>query len=250
MRSIRFTAFPVGSSLLVKLVQFHSRLAWRYTFRMNAYRACVLAAPSSAEAHYNLGNSLTQLGDYAGALAQYTRSLELEDDPTRRPDLLGMRYFQGLASREDVERAIATESLPLSLLVYLYSLLDHPDPQQRDPKFVLRLIEEQPTLSTGVDWLYLLTTVAKIRNEDWAEALAAFEGHYTPPTAIFVTPMAFDFIRSLIYSKLGRDDVAREFYARAMGVWNDQTRGNEPAWSHSDVMRWRKEAEAALTAPK
>ena len=99
---------------------------------------------------------------------------------------------------------------------------------------------------TGVDWLYLLTTIAKVRSEDWAGALAAFEGHHTPPSAIFVTPMAFDFIRSLIYSKLGRADAAREFYARGLGVWNDQTRGNESAWSHSDVMRWRKEAEAAL----
>jgi hypothetical protein len=31
-----------------------------------------------------------------------------------------------------------------------------------------------------------------------------------------------------------------------MAAWDEQTRGKSAAWERSDVMRWRKEAEAAL----
>jgi hypothetical protein len=84
------------------------------------------------------------------------------------------------------------------------------------------------------------------RDEDWQGALDVMQGHYQPPAVLLVTPMAFDFLRSLIYSKLDRDGEARECYVRGMAAWNEQTGGNPQAWERSDVMRWRREAEAAL----
>jgi hypothetical protein len=61
-----------------------------------------------------------------------------------------------------------------------------------------------------------------------------------------MTPMAREFMRSLIYSKNGRVAEARDCYERAMVVWNDETADDPDAWARSDAMRWRREAEAAL----
>jgi serine/threonine-protein kinase len=211
-----------------------------------AYAVCVEASPTSAEAHYGHGTSLVLLGDYAGALAEFSRSLEIEDDPSRRADKLNMRYYLGLASRDEILRAISIEVQSSSLATLLYGLLDHPDPKQRDPAFVLRIIAEQKTLFARADYLFVLRTVALARSEDWPGALAEFENHFVSPAELLVTPIAYEFLRSLINSKVGRKSEAQECYARAMVEWNAKTAGNEAAWQHSDVMRWRKEAEAAL----
>ncbi len=218
----------------------------RLTESLDAYRACLAMDPSNAEAHYGIGWNLVQLGDYAGALDSFTRSLALVDDPSRRPDLLSARFYRGLATKDDLMRAVERESVPQSMLTCLYPLIDHPDPRQRDPKFVLRILEERADELKQSDWPWVAETVAKVRLEDWPGALEAIENHFTPPAAQILSASAYDFLRSLIYSKLGRSDAARECYARGMAAWNEQTRGNADAWEKSDVMRWRRESEAAL----
>ncbi len=218
----------------------------RLTEAEGAYRACVASAPRNAEAHYSLGLALLQLGDHAGDLASLTRSLELEDDPNRRPDLEAARFFVGQIQREDVVRLLAEETLPNNFVTYLYALLDHPDPRQRDPALVLRTLEERASLIADASWLYVVETVARVRAQDWPGALAAIEGHYRTPEYMLLTPSAHDFVRALIYSRLGREGEARECFKRGMVAWNTQTGGNPAAWEHSDVMRWRREAEAAL----
>jgi serine/threonine-protein kinase len=218
----------------------------RLTEAERAYAACVAMSPSSAEAHYSRGTCLVLLGDYVGALAEFSRSLEIEDDPTRRADRLSARYYQGVATRDELMHAIASEAQAANLATLLYPLLDHPDPKQRDPAYVLRLIEEQPTLFAGTDFAYLLVTVAKARSGDWKGAFAAFGDRFVPPSSLFLSPSAFEFLRSLINSKVGRADAARECFLRGMAEWNAKTAGNETDWQKSDVMRWRREAEAAL----
>jgi serine/threonine-protein kinase len=210
------------------------------------YSTCIAMSPSNAEAHYGRGSMLVLLGDYAGAQAEFTRSLELEDDPKRRPDQVSARFYQGLATRAELDRAIAGETSNQSLGTLLYPLLDHPDPKQRDPAFVLRLLAERPTLFAGADFQFLLVTIADVRSGDWQAALAAFENHFVAPSTFYLSPSAFEFLRALIYAKVNRPDAARECYARGMAEWNAKTAGDEQAWAKSDVMRWRKEAEAAL----
>jgi serine/threonine-protein kinase len=217
----------------------------RVTDSEGAYRACVASNPSNAEARYGLAWCFLQLGDYDAALSSVTRSLELEDNAARRPDLLSMRFLKGLATRDEIERAVAVESSVDAVLTFLFPLLDHPDPKQRDPEFVLRFMAERGELAAR-DWAWVPTAVAKIRLEDWPGALAALEGHFTTPSSLVVTPNAFDFIRALVYAKLGRADTARECYARGMAEWDVQTRGDPAAWERSDVMRWRKEADVAM----
>jgi tetratricopeptide (TPR) repeat protein len=211
-----------------------------------AFRACLAAAPESAEAHYSLGLTLLALGDYAGNLALLERSFELQDDPTRRADLHIARFFAGETTRDDIVRRIASESVPNYLVTYLFALLDHPDPAQRDPELVLRTLDERASQISAESWLWTVETVARVRSEDWAGALAAIEGHYRAPSFLLLTPNAYDFLRALIYARLGRDGEARESYARGMAEWAVQTGGNPAAWERSDVMRWRREAEAAL----
>jgi len=92
----------------------------------------------------------------------------------------------------------------------------------------------------------VLDAVAHIRTEDWPGALAAIEGRQFQPKLQLLTPNAFDFMRSLIYSKLGNAEAARECHERGVAEWNVLTGGNPEAWERSDVMRWRREAEAAL----
>jgi len=102
--------------------------------------------------------------------------------------------------------------------------------------------------STGSEpeWDYILRAVANVQLGEWAAARDALEDHYGLPSLIFVTPMGYDFLRSLIDSHLGLAGEARESYARGMAEWTVQTGGNANAWANSDVMRWRREAEAVL----
>jgi len=185
-----------------------------------------------------------QLGDYSGALASVTRSLELVDDPGRRADRLSLRYRQGLATKADMLDALAHEGESLSLATYLYTLLDA-EPAMRDPQVVLKNLEEN-ILTADAEWRWVIETVARVRAEDWPGALAALGDHFRPSAAIILTPGAYDFVRALIYAKLGRAEAARESYARGMATWNELTGGDPQAWEASDVMRWRREAEAAL----
>jgi tetratricopeptide (TPR) repeat protein len=211
----------------------------------SAFHACVAANPTHPDAHFGLGWAQLQLGDYAGALASLTRSLELRDDPVRRADVTALRYYQGLVTPEELKNAIAAEANLDALVTLLYPLLDHASPSQRDPKFVLDVLAERE-LGPAADWTWVVTTVAKIRLSDWEGAFAAIAPHFAPPASVIVTPNSFDFMRSLIHSKLGRGDAARECYERGMVEWRSQVGRDESAWERSDVMRWRREAEAAL----
>ncbi len=218
----------------------------RMTDAEGAFRACIAIAPSNAAAYYGLGMSRLQLGDAAGALAHVSRSLELQDDVSRRADLLSLRFREGLASKADMASALAVESDPLNFATYLYTLLDHTDPTQRDPQLVLRALAEHATLLEDEDWRFVLETLAKVQSEDWPGALAALAGHFTPPSALMLTPGAFDFLRAVIYAHVDREDAARECYGRGMARWKEVAGGNPAAWERSDVMRWRRAADAAL----
>jgi tetratricopeptide (TPR) repeat protein len=219
----------------------------RLTEAENATRAYLAKDPSNADAHYILARVLQQLGDYAGALASMTRSIELVDDPTRHPDLLALRFRQGLATKDEIARALSHEVVAQAFATYMCALLDHPDPAQRDPMLVLRTLTENSLPLTDVEWRWAIEAVAKARSEDWPGALAAIEGHFSPTALLILTPGAYDFLRALIYSHVGREDAARECYARGMATWNGLIGSNPAAWERSDVMRWRREAEAALS---
>jgi len=213
---------------------------------VESYRICVAVDPGNAEAHYGVGLCLLQLGDRAGALESLTRSLELADDPARRPDLLSARFYAGKATREELESTLAREPVQQAMLTYMFPLLDHPDPAKRDIEFVLRILAEREQELAGADWTWVPKTVALVRSGDWAGASAAMQGHFAQPSLFALTPSAFDFIRALIAQELGRKDAALECYERGLAQWNDLTRADPTRWEKSDVMRWRKEAEAAL----
>jgi len=211
-----------------------------------AYRACVAKDASNAEAWYGVGMVQLLLGDLEGELKSLSRSLELENDPNRRPDLNVVRFHLGLIAHDEFARMLLDEAAPFNLVSYLYGVLDHPDPKQRDPKLVLRVLEERAPQLANEDWCYLVETVARVRAEDWTGALAAIQGKYTPPSFLLLSPIAFDFLRSVIYSHLGRDGEARECYSRGLVRMNNEIGGNPAAWEKSDLMRWRREAEAVL----
>jgi serine/threonine-protein kinase len=212
-----------------------------------AARACVAADPRGAVGHYYLGMCQQQLGDYAGALVSVTRSLQLDDDPSRYADLLALRYIGRLASKADLVRALEAESAPGGIATYLWVLLENPNPDQRDPELVLRTLAQKSDLLADADWRYLVETLANVRLERWADARSTLGEQFAPPGSIMLlTPGAFDFLRSLVYSRVGSGDAAREIFARGMSGWNELTGGNPAAWERSDVMRWRREAEAAL----
>jgi serine/threonine-protein kinase len=218
----------------------------RMTDAEGVYRACIASDPSWAEAYYNLSMVRLQLGDYADALVNIEHANQLFANPDWQPDLLAIRYLNGKAGKDEMERTVGNEYRPLAIATYLYPLVDHPDPAQRDPAFVLRALRERGSVADLSDWEWIVAMVAQIRLADWPGALAAVEGHFRSPDALLITPNSFDFMRSLIYSHLGRDNEARDYYARGMVEWNLQTGGNPTAWEHSDVMRWRREAEALL----
>jgi len=219
----------------------------RLTEAEGAARACVGSDPQSAEGYYLLGMCQQQLGDYAGALVNVTRSLQIADDSGYSPDLLALRYIGRLASKADLVLAVANPTSREAAATYMWALLENPNPDLRDPELVQRILVDKSDMFADADWRWVVETVANVRLERWAEAQAALGDHFTPPASIMVlTPGAFDFLRSLVYSHTGRIDAAREIYMRGMSGWNELTGGNADAWERSDVMRWRREAEAAL----
>jgi tetratricopeptide (TPR) repeat protein/tRNA A-37 threonylcarbamoyl transferase component Bud32 len=215
----------------------------RMTDAEGAFRACIALQPDLATPHYNLSLCLWLLGDREGALESIRRALALEDNSEWHADLLDMRYEAGQASKQEVLAALATETRPLSYVTLLIALLNSPDPSRRDPEEVLARLR---TNAGDAEWGYIVKTLAHIRAGQWAEAQAALAGHYEAPTVVIITPIAFDFIRSLIDSHLGLHGEARECYARGMAQWTAATGGNPSAWERSDVLEWRQAAEAAL----
>lgn len=233
---------PVALFRLGESLSFLGRL----TDAEGAFRASIAADPNNVEAIWSLAVVQSQLGDRTGALETYTRALEIRDEFDLRADLMGVRFGLGLASRDDLVALATVASTPLGLVNSLYPLIDHPDPAKRDPEFVLRTIEQRGALLRQDDMFFVLDSVAHIRAGDWPGALAAIEGRYFQAKLQLVTPNAFDFMRSLIFSKLGNVEAARECHARGVAEWELLTGGNPAAWEKSDVMRWRQEAEAAL----
>ncbi|MFN0243099.1 MAG: protein kinase domain-containing protein [Planctomycetota bacterium] len=212
-----------------------------------ACRACIELAPTSAEAWYNLGCAQFLLGDHARALSSLERSLALEEDPSRRADLDVVRFFLGMAPREEIARLLANEGQPNVYALYLYGLLTHPDSAQHDPELVLRTIAEKDQQIGTWPWRHLVVSIAKIQLEDWAGALEAIEQMRRNPSLMLLPPFAHDFIRSLIYSRLGRNVEAKGWYERGMFQWDTRTASNPAVWERSDAMLWKRAAEAALS---
>jgi serine/threonine-protein kinase len=211
-----------------------------------AYRSCIRVAPNNNEAWYGLGSVQVLLGDYPHALASFERSLAIEDEPNFRPDLQAVRFYLGLSTRDEIERLLANENVPNNYVTYLFALIDHPDAKQRDPELVLRTITERAAQIGETRWIHVIECIARVRVGDWAGALAALENRFQPPLLVLLTPNAYDFLRSLICSHLGRDAEAKSYYERGMVLCNERTADDPAAWEHSDVMRWRGEAQAAL----
>jgi tetratricopeptide (TPR) repeat protein/tRNA A-37 threonylcarbamoyl transferase component Bud32 len=218
----------------------------RFTESAATLRICLAMDPANREAHYTLGSVQTLLGDQAGALASYAHVPGIENDPNWHADFRQSQFYNGQLTREQFERELAFEPLPAALVVYLYALVDHPDPKQRDPELVLRTLAEKASSLTTYRWPAVVETVARVRLGDWPGALAAIDGRYNPPQAMILSPMAYEFLRSLIYSHLGRDDEARACHQRGMLAWEQRTRADPAGWERSDAMRWRREAEAVL----
>ena len=236
---------PHDAGALYRLGESLSFLG-RLTDAEGSFRASLALDPSSVEALWSLGVCQSQLGDRAGALESYSRAFKLRDDFELRADLTGTRFALGLASKDELIALAKTAPSSLGLVNTLYPLIDHPDPAKRDPQFVLHMIEEHGDLLRQDGFFFVLDAIAHARAEDWRGALTALEGHYFQAKLQLITPNAFDFLRSLIYGKLGNAEAAHECYARGVAEWNVLTAGNPAAWEHSDVMRWRREAEAAL----
>jgi tetratricopeptide (TPR) repeat protein len=218
----------------------------RLSEALESARACVAAFPDFAEAHYQLGMIEVQLGERGEALGHVKRALELQDDPGWQADLLALRFVNGLASKSEIVHALQTQTVPAALATYMLALLDHPDPAQRDPQLVLETFTGSAGLFVGQDWAWVVETLARVALEDWSGARSALGSHFAAPTVMLLTPGALDFVRALVYARAGAEEAARESYTRGMSTWNRLSAGNSAVWERSDVVRWRRAAEAAL----
>ena len=218
----------------------------RFTEAVASERAILAVDPTNREANYTLGTLQFLLGDIEGALASYARVPALEIDPNWHGDLVEARFFAGILQREDIAREVEFENVPNNLALYLYALVDHPDPKQRDPELVLRTLREKATALSAFRWPAFVEAIARMRKDDWPGALAVLDGRYLLPQAMIMPPMAYEFMRSIIYSHLDRKDEARACYQRGMVGWDQLTHDDPAAWERSDAMRWRREAEAVL----
>jgi serine/threonine protein kinase/tetratricopeptide (TPR) repeat protein len=219
----------------------------RLTESVGAYRDAVALDDVEPYHHYGLGLTLLQLGDLEGALACLQRSFELSGgDLSIVADVSVVRFYLGLEERAEIERALEREVPSLSQATYLFALVDHPDPAQRNPELVLRVLAEEARFYSATPWAFVIEAIARVRSGDWTGARAALEGRYGHTDALLLTSNALDFLRALVHAELDQDEAARETYARGMTEWKLRTRDDPEAWERSDVMRWRRAAEAAL----
>jgi len=216
----------------------------RLTQARAALRECLADLPGDSEASDLLSLVEVQLGNHSDGLAALQHMAGAESDPGLLADLQAARFMAGELKREEFASHLDRVVDPLQVLTYLFPLVDHPDPAQRDPELVLRTLAERTT--TVNRWRHTVEVVARVRLEDWPGAVRVLDELYRPPWIMVMTPMAYDFLRSLVYSRVGRDDEARSCYERAMVTWTDETADDPAAWERSDAMRWRREAEAAL----
>ena len=218
----------------------------RLTDTVTTLRSVLEKDPANAEANYNLGLVQVLLGDFQGGLASFSRAPRIATDPNWHSDLQAAQFYNGMLAREAFEQFASEEMAPNNLVTYLFALVDHPDPKQRDPEFVLRMLEQRSAQLIGLNWPDVIAAIAHVRLEDWASAQAAIDGRFKLPFFMILTPMSYEFLRSLIFSHLDRRDEARDSYARGMVAWTEQTSADPAAWERSDAMRWRRAAEAVL----
>ncbi len=230
--------YAVGESLLS---------VWRLRESAAMLRHALALDPAMPEANDALALVLLLLGDHAGALACETRTPEIETNPDLLPTLRLVRFYNGQVSREAFERFADDETFNGPRLgVYLWGLVDHPDAKQRNPELALKLLRErEPTLPPN-RWMRLVEIVASIRLGNFAHAVEVFENSFKDPFLLVATPMASQFMRAFVYAKVGRKSDAKHWLRLGMTSWDDQAKGHEEFWEHSDAMRWRREAEAAI----
>ncbi len=210
-------------------------------------RAVLAADPTHPDANDLAANVQWMLGDHAGALATLSRAPEIAKDPFLLPDLEVARFFTGTVRREKIERlAEAENTYPLLLLTYLFALVNHPDPGERNPELVLRILREGRVMLSDFNWPYAAEVLANVRLGDFQRAVEVFERSFKPGVTMFNSPMTFDFIRAFAYARVGREDEARHWYRLGMLQWEEETADHPEAWERSEAMGWRREAEAAL----
>jgi tetratricopeptide (TPR) repeat protein len=216
------------------------------TAALATLRDCIAADPANVDANDLMGVTQLRLGDRAGALASLSRSPQFATDPFFAPDLHVAQFYNGVLTREEFEGKIDNTITAPSLGVYLYALLDHPDPAQRDPQFVLRTLADRALNLGDARWPKAAEMVARVRLADWDGARAVLEGPFKPPYLMLMTPMCYDFIGALIYAHLGRQGEAQQCYKRGLLAWEAQIPEDAAGWEQSDALRWRREAEAVL----
>jgi tetratricopeptide (TPR) repeat protein len=225
-----------------------SQAALGHPTRAAATLRAVLAADTThPEANDLAGNLQWTLGDHAGALASLSRSPEIARDPFLLCDLVVARFYTGTVRREEIERLAAAEvTYPLVLRVYLNALVEHPDPGQRNPEFVLQILRERERMLADFLFPQAARVLAYVRLGDFQRAVEVFERAFTPGSVLFNPPMTFSFIRALAYARVGRKDEARHWYRLGMVQWEEETADHPEAWERSEATQWRREAEAAL----
>jgi tetratricopeptide (TPR) repeat protein len=164
------------------------------------------------------------------------------------PDLAVARFYTGTVGREEIERlAEAENTYPIVLAMYLFALLNHPDPEERDPEFVLRTLHEREAFLSDFFWPYAAEVLAHMRLGDFQRAVEFFERPSKLRAYMFTPAMSIDFMRALAYARVGRGDEARQWYRLGMFEWEQETADHPEAWERSEAMRWRRETEAALS---
>ncbi|MBK7877006.1 MAG: protein kinase [Planctomycetes bacterium] len=236
---------PNDVATRVKVADSQYRLGL-LTEALATLRVCLAADPTNAEGNDLQGLIQVLLGDYPGALASLARAPGIRDDPGSLADLHAAEYYNGVIGRDEVKRLMDGETLPIAMAAYLFALVDHPDPKQRDPEYVLRALEERSGTLSPFRWPATVEILARMRLEDWSGALLVLEGRFKPQLLMLVTPMTYEFWRTRIYARLGRTVEAEQAYKRGLLAWDEQTADHPELWARSDAMRWRKEAEAAL----
>jgi eukaryotic-like serine/threonine-protein kinase len=220
--------------------------AGRMVDALGVYLACTARSPKSALAWNGLGWTQFQLGDFAGATASFQKAAELDANPQFASDLEGARYMSGLGTKAAMEDLARSSVVANEALNYCLALADAPDGERRNPELAIARVRDETFAEVYAKVGSVIEAIARVHLEDYQGALEALQ-HFDPKSDyLILTPLAFPFLRALIYARLGQQGTARECYARGMEGWSQLVGNEEAGWERSDIKRWRTAAEQAL----
>jgi tetratricopeptide (TPR) repeat protein len=212
------------------------------------------AQPDSVPARRRRGDAYGARGEWASAIADYTKAIELDPKDASAWNNRGVahaRVKQWDEADADVSKALELQpDTPLFQNNVAWRLAARPETQKRDPRRAVELAEKAVKAEPANGFFRVTLGVARYRAGDAGGAVAALEEAQKEIDAkndIKSGAGRLLFFLAMAEQKAGHGPEAKQAYERAL----EWLKANQPAleknpWAADEMARFRAEAEEVL----